>query len=81
MTTDTLAAPERPVRRWQQPRKTMDAIRRFWQWLRFGNVRADVRSIDGGAVSEVAYIGRFGRIVGYWAYGHFDPAMPYRDDA
>ena len=44
-------------------------------------MRADVRSIDGGAVSEVAYIGRFGRIVGYWAYGHFDPAMPYRDDA
>lgn len=53
-----------------------DALKSFWYWLRFGTVRAETRSIDGGVDSEIAYIGRAGKIVGYWAYGHFDPAMP-----
>lgn len=53
-------------------------MKRIWYWLRFGKVRAETRSVDGGVVSEIAYIGRGGKIVGYWAYGSFDPAMPYR---
>ena len=57
----------------------MQTMKRFWYWLRFGKVRAETRSVDGGVASEVAYIGRGGKIVGYWAYGHFDPAMPYRE--
>jgi hypothetical protein len=57
----------------------MRTIKRFLSWLRFGKVRAETRSVDGGMASEIAYIGRGGKIVGYWAYGHFDPAMPYRE--
>lgn len=58
----------------------MRAIRRFWNWLRFGKVREEVRSIDGGVVSEIAIFDRRGRMVGYWAYGGFDPAYPYKGD-
>jgi hypothetical protein len=54
-------------------------MKRLWYWLRFGKVRAETRSVDGGVVSEIAHIGRGGKLVGYWAYGHFDPAMPYRE--
>jgi hypothetical protein len=56
-------------------------VRRLWNWLRFGRITERVVSIDGGVASEVEFRGRFGRVVGYWAYGSFDPAMPYRGDA
>jgi len=46
--------------------------------LRFGDITETIKSVDGGAVSEIEYRGRRGMIVGYWAYGHFDPSMPYR---
>ena len=49
-----------------------------WQWLRFGDITETVKSVDGGVVSEVEYRGRGGQIVGYWAYGYFDPAFPYK---
>lgn len=55
-------------------------LKRFWYWLRFGKVRAEVRSVDGGVASEIAYIGRNNKIVGWFAYGSFDPALPYKDD-
>lgn len=56
------------------------SLRRFWVWLRFGTIREEVRSVDGGVASEVAFIGRFNRVVGYWAYGHYDPSLPYKEN-
>lgn len=53
-------------------------VKLAWQWLRFGDITETVKSVDGGVVSEVEYRGRGGLIVGYWAYGHFDPAFPYK---
>lgn len=53
-------------------------LKRIWQWIQFGTIREVVRSVDGGFVSEVEYIGRWNRTVGYWAYGSFDPAGPYQ---
>lgn len=53
-------------------------LRVHWQRLRFGEIRQEIRSIDGGVASEVAYYGRNGVLVGYWAYGSFDPWMPYQ---
>jgi hypothetical protein len=58
--------------------KGMNTIKRIWQRLRFGIVTEKVMSIDGGVASEVAYIGRGGKIVGYWAYGSFDPSFPFK---
>lgn len=55
-------------------------IRALIRWLRFGNITTEVRAMDGSCASEVAYFGRFHRLIGYWAYGSFDPSMPYRGD-
>ncbi|WP_157649546.1 hypothetical protein [Burkholderia ubonensis] len=53
-------------------------MKQFWQWLRFGDITEMVRTIDGGVVSELEYRGRRGKVVGYWAYGSFDPKLPYQ---
>lgn len=50
------------------------------QWIRFGKIKATVKATDGGVASEIEYTGRFGRVVGYWAYGFYDPAFPYQGD-
>jgi hypothetical protein len=56
----------------------MRILRRFWRWVRFGCIREEVRSVDGGICSEIAFIGRGGKIVGHWAYGSYDPAFSYK---
>ena len=53
-------------------------MKRFWQWLRFGHIKEKVKAIDGGVPSEIEYRGRRNRVVGYWAYGGFDPQLPYQ---
>ena len=59
-------------------RRLKRCCKRLWERLRFGEMREEVKSIDGGVVSEFAVIGRGGKTVGYWAYGGFDPSYPYR---
>jgi hypothetical protein len=56
----------------------MNFIKRIWQRLRFGIVTEKVICFDGGVASKIAYIGRKGKIVGYWAYGSFDPNFPFK---
>lgn len=58
--------------------KFIQVLKRAWQRIRFGRVTEKVMSVDGGVVSEVAYVDRNGKIVGYWAYGSFDPSFPYK---
>ena len=53
-------------------------LRAAGQWLRFGQITETVKAVDGGVASEIEYRGRFGWVVGYWAYGHFDPSLPYQ---
>lgn len=49
------------------------------QWIRFGHVTEKVMATVGdGVVSEIEYRGRGGKMVGYWAYGYFDPKLPYQ---
>lgn len=58
--------------------RVKDSIRRSWTWVRFGKITETVKSVDGGVVSEIEYRGRNGKVIGYWAYGSFDPSGPYR---
>jgi hypothetical protein len=58
--------------------RVKDSICRSWTWVRFGKITETVKSVDGGVVSEIEYRGRSGKVIGYWAYGHFDPTGPYR---
>ncbi len=54
------------------------SARRAWLWIRFGKVTSKVMDTINGIVCEEAYYGRGGQMVGYWAYGSWDPAMPYQ---
>ena len=58
----------------------MSRLRRFWRWVRFGTLREVTKAVDGGCVSEFEVRGRFDVLVGYWAYGHYDPKLPYRGE-
>lgn len=55
-------------------------LRAAWLWLRFGRITEHVKAVDGGVVSEIEYRGWSGRRVGYWAYGFWDPRLPYRGE-
>lgn len=58
----------------------IDRLSALWFWIRYGPVVERVRA--GGywePVMEIEYLpARTGRTVGYWAYGSFDPSLPYR---
>ncbi len=53
-------------------------LKKYWCWLRFGSL--EIRIVDKieGTVCEYEIIGRGGKVVGYWAYGSYDPSLPYR---
>lgn len=53
-------------------------MKHIWNWIRFGKVRTLTADTINGIPCEVYYIGRFNRVVGFWAYGSFDPSFPYQ---
>lgn len=54
-------------------------IGRLWRWIKWGKLRTETVATAGHDVpAEIQYLDRFGRVVGYWAYGSFDPSYPYR---
>lgn len=53
-------------------------MKRLLFWLRYGTIRAEVRDSIEGIICEIAYIDRFGRVVGYWAHGYYEPDLPYQ---
>lgn len=74
---DCAPAPVTWRTRWAMTKRS---LRKAWQWVRFGKVTSKVMdTAGGGIVCEVAYFGRGGQMVGYWAYGSWDPAFPYQD--
>lgn len=46
--------------------------------IRFGEIREVVKSTDGGIPSEIAFYGRGDRLIGWYAYGAYDPGLPYK---
>lgn len=53
----------------------------FWRWVRFGAITSKVVGTAGDNVpAEIEYRGRGGRVVGYWAYGSWDPSGPYQGE-
>jgi len=52
--------------------------KRALEWVRFGKIRVEMRSAGDGEPSEIAFLGRGGKLIGYWAQGCYDPSLPYR---
>lgn len=52
----------------------------FVRWVRFGRLTERVVDTVANVVAEVEYVGRGGKVVGYWSYGHFHPDYPYRGE-
>ena len=54
-------------------------LKRIWQKIRFGKITAKTIGTAGDNVpAEVEYYGRGGKVIGFWAYGYFDPKYPYQ---
>lgn len=58
----------------------MSALNRLLRWIRFGRITEHVTDTIAGHACEIEYRGRFGRVVGFWAYGSFDPQYPYQGE-
>ena len=60
--------------------KMLGRIRKLIRWIRFGAIQERVVSRIEGTACEIEYTGRLGRVIGYWAYGSFDPRLPYQGE-
>ncbi len=52
----------------------------LWNWIKWGKITSRPMTIDACVVSEIEYRDRFGRVIGYCAYGYWDPASTYQGD-
>lgn len=56
------------------------AVRRTYNKVRFGKVTARVVGTAGhGVPAEIEYLDRNGRVVGFWAYGSWEPNSLYKE--
>jgi hypothetical protein len=53
-------------------------IKKIWHWIRFGKITQTIKADINGTACEIEYAGRKGKVIGYWAYGYFDPSGPYQ---
>lgn len=54
-------------------------LRKLMNRARFGRVTSEVKAYVQHVPAEIAYYDRHGAMVGYWAYGYFDPSFPYKE--
>ena len=55
-------------------------IRRIAHRIRFGKITSRIDDTINNIPCEITYFGRCGEVIGFWAYGSFDPSLPYRGD-
>jgi hypothetical protein len=55
-----------------------DTIIEFIHWVRWGKITEEVVDAIANVPCEIQYRDRNGTIIGYWAYGYFDPSLPYK---
>lgn len=56
----------------------LNRLKTIWNRIRFGTITERVVCHIDMSAAEIEYTGRRGRRVGYWAYGYFDPNLPYQ---
>lgn len=50
---------------------------RLINYICFGKITSKVVVASEGSAWEIEYRGRKDKLIGYWAYGYFDPLLPY----
>lgn len=59
--------------------RTKRLIKRAYVWVRFGKITERVTGTAGHmVVSEIEYLDRSGKVVGFWCCGYYDPSLPYK---
>ena len=54
-------------------------FRELWLYIRFGKITSEITDTAGYDVAaEIVYYGRGHKVIGFWAYGYFDPKYPYQ---
>ena len=43
-------------------------------------IKPVVKATDGGVASEIEYQSESGTVLGYWAYGSWNPGLPYKGE-
>jgi len=56
----------------------MSIIKKIYLFIRFGKITKRTVDTINGYPCEIAYYDRNGDMIGYWAYGYFDPEGKYR---
>jgi hypothetical protein len=56
----------------------MSILKKIYLYIRFGEITERVVDRIEGIPCEIAYYDRNGDMIGYWAYGSFDPEGKYR---
>ena len=46
-------------------------------WFKIFTPKPIVKDRIGGMECEIEYVGFWGSIVGYWAYGYYDDSLPF----
>ena len=51
----------------------------LWSWVKWGRLKeGKTYATEWGVMEYEVLSARFGKVVGYWAYGSFDPCFPYQ---
>lgn len=59
----------------------MRKLKRLINWIRWGKITSRVTGTAGDRVpAEIKYLDRRGRVVGFWAYGYWEPNHPYKGE-
>jgi len=63
---------------WLVKVNTIEWVAKAISWIRFGSLTERATDMVGNVQSEIEFIGRFGKMYGFWAYGSFHPDYPYQ---
>lgn len=51
----------------------------WYNWFRFGTIDEIIKDYCQSSPCEIEYrSSRTKKVIGYWAYGHWNPKLPYR---
>jgi len=54
-------------------------LKKFIRWVKYGKITSKVTETAGdGVPAEIEYYDRFGRCIGFWAYGYLEPNSLYK---